>query len=410
MKKSIFTYITVFLCSVIGGSFLLAAAYALPQKSIDRHVEESVAALTEEGDYPVETPGILGTMRDNYTDAIMLNMASYDSKYPLLQKAFGNYKKRNSDKFAVTWLEHRNDKDVKSVSYARYWHGYLVPLKLLLEFFNYQQIRSLIIFADLLLIVEICLFMQKRGRSRYILPFLITLMFFPLNIVGKSLQFSTVFIPVLLEILIMLKYEKKFHAQYGLLFLISGIVTAYLDLLTYPLVSVGFLLCFAIISDENSSCSGKWKNMIGYTLSWGIGYGGMWASKWLISSLILHENVLKNAVDTATFRISTGNGNNTWTHMDVWKVNLSNSPRMILVPMLIFVAFLLIQCVQKKADKIKLIRNSAFIIVACMPFAWYFVLSNHSYIHSFFTHRELSVSCLALLFYLTSFCGKRDPE
>ena len=236
MKKTLFTYITAFLCSVIGGSFLLAAAYALPQRSIDKHVEESVAVLTEEGNYPVETPGILGTMRDNYTDAIMLNMASYDSKYPLLQKAFGNYKKRNSDKYAVTWLEHRNDKDAKSVSYARYWHGYLVPLKLLLEVFNYQQIRSLIIFTDLLLIVWICLLMQKKGRNRYIFPFLITLMFFPLNIVGKSLQFSTVFIPVLLEILVMLKYEKNFHAQYGLLFLFSGIVTAYLDLLTYPLV------------------------------------------------------------------------------------------------------------------------------------------------------------------------------
>ena len=93
MKKTLFTYITAFLCSVIGGSFLLAAAYALPQRSIDKHVEESVAVLAEEGNYPVETPGILGTMRDNYTDAIMLNMASYDSKYPLLQKAFGNYKK-----------------------------------------------------------------------------------------------------------------------------------------------------------------------------------------------------------------------------------------------------------------------------------------------------------------------------
>ena len=166
MKKTLFTYITAFLCSVIGGSFLLAAAYALPQRSIDKHVEESVAVLAEEGNYPVETPGILGTMRDNYTDAIMLNMASYDSKYPLLQKAFGNYKKRNSDKYAVTWLEHRNDKDAKSVSYARYWHGYLVPLKLLLEVFNYQQIRSLIIFTDLLLIVWICLLMQKKRQEQ----------------------------------------------------------------------------------------------------------------------------------------------------------------------------------------------------------------------------------------------------
>ena len=47
MKKTLFTYITAFLCSVIGGSFLLAAAYALPQRSIDKHVEESVAVLTE---------------------------------------------------------------------------------------------------------------------------------------------------------------------------------------------------------------------------------------------------------------------------------------------------------------------------------------------------------------------------
>lgn len=178
-------------------------AYALPLKSIDEHVEESVAVLVQEGDYPAETPGMVEKLRDNYTDALMLNMASYNNRdYSLIRKAFGNYKKRSSDKSVVNWLQRRNEKNCKSISYARYWHGYLVPLKILLEIFNYQQIRSLLIFCDLLLIVWNC--------------------------------------------------------------------------------------------------------------------------------LLLQENVLQNAVDTAAFRVSTSNGDNTWTYMDVLKLNVSISPKIVL--------------------------------------------------------------------------------
>lgn len=243
--------------------------YALPLKSIDEHVEESVVVLVQEGDYPAETPGMVETLRDNYTDALMLNMASYNNRdYSLIRKAFGNYKKRSSDKSVVNWLQRRNEKNCKSISYARYWHGYLVPLKILLEIFNYQQIRSLLIFCDLLLIVWNCLLLQKRQKKQYLFPFLITLMFFPLNVVGKSIQFSTVFIPTLLETGIMMKCRKEHY--------------------------------------------------------------GMWASKWFITSLLLQENVLQNAVDTAAFRVSTSNGDNTWTYMDVLKLNVSISSKIVL--------------------------------------------------------------------------------
>lgn len=178
-------------------------AYALPLKSIDEHVEESVVVLVQEGDYPAETPGMVEKLRDNYTDALMLNMASYNNRdYSLIRKAFGNYKKRSSDKSVVNWLQRRNEKNCKSISYARYWQGYLVPLKILLEIFNYQQIRSLLIFCDLLLIVWNC--------------------------------------------------------------------------------------------------------------------------------LLLQENVLHNAVDTVAFRVSTSNGDNTWTYMDVLKLNVSISPKIVL--------------------------------------------------------------------------------
>ena len=88
-------------------------AYALPLKSIDKHVEESVVVLVQEGDYPAETPGMVETLRDNYTDALMLNMASYNNRdYSLIRKAFGNYKKRSSDKSVVNWLQRRNEKTV----------------------------------------------------------------------------------------------------------------------------------------------------------------------------------------------------------------------------------------------------------------------------------------------------------
>ena len=154
---------------------LLIIAYALPMHSIHQHISESIPTFEKEGLYPQENINDMSTQRDNFTDAYMINIAGYDGKATLLEKAFGSYyTTSNGTENPIEWLKHENG---KTESYARYWHGYVVFLKALLLLFNYEQIRKLLYFFDMLLIIWIALQLQKNQKNQYIFPFLIALLF-----------------------------------------------------------------------------------------------------------------------------------------------------------------------------------------------------------------------------------------
>ena len=268
MKNNILKYSTIFLCAVLAGSIFLVMAYALPLTRIEQHVQESLSVLEEEGDYPRDIPKDESTRRDNFTDALMLNIASYKSDKGLMEKAFGNYFITTSDDKSVEWLVNRNAEEKNEISYARYWHGYAGVLKILLQFLNYQEIRWLLYVCELGLMILAALLMLRLEKIQYIVPFFLTLLFFPLTVVSKSLQFSMVFIPTLIGIISILKISASGKHTYITLFFIEGIIIAYLDLLTYPLVNVGFLLCYVLIMDKENQWIGKLKKLIVYTIMW----------------------------------------------------------------------------------------------------------------------------------------------
>ena len=407
MKKTIINYIIIFLCAILGGSILLALAYTLPLSSVDKHIQESLIIFEKEGDYPREIAKNEATRRDNFTDALMLNIASYRGDKSLIEKAFGNYYVTTSDDTAGGWLANRNSESRNEISYARYWHGYVVVLKILLQFMNYQEIRWIIYMVDLTLIILIALYLQRVGKLKYLAPFLIVLMFFPLMTVSKSLQFSTVFIPTLAGIMVLLKDKQNVRQTYDRLFLVEGIIIAYLDLLTYPLVNVGFLLCFALIVDESSHWIEKIKKTLINTILWFVGYAGMWASKWLISSFLLKRNVLTDAMEAASIRMSSNSADSSWTYGEVVKRNIEHCPDIIIPVCIIFVLYIIVR-IFRNGIELQSIKNSvSYIIIAIMPFAWYFVLKNHSQIHAFFTHRELAVAYLAVLFFFTAIVSEK---
>ncbi len=42
------------------------------------------------------------------------------------------------------------------------------------------------------------------------------------------------------------------------------------------------------------------KKMIILCINWGLGYGLIWLSKWVIASIILDKNIMENALDAIT--------------------------------------------------------------------------------------------------------------
>lgn len=66
------------LISVIIGYLLLVMVYVIPLKPINEHVRDSVKIFEREGTYPQLVNGFQDSQLDNWTDALMLLIASHE--------------------------------------------------------------------------------------------------------------------------------------------------------------------------------------------------------------------------------------------------------------------------------------------------------------------------------------------
>ena len=144
------------------------------------------------------------------------------------------------------------DNGMEITSYARYWHGYLVFLRPLLFFMDYQGIRALtnlgVVFTLLLIIGTLI----RQKRYCLILPFLCTALFLRPLAIAFSIQFSSVYYVMIFSLFLILvcRNQMEQDGRYLYLFLINGMITAYLDLLTYPAAALGIPLVFFLATGK----------------------------------------------------------------------------------------------------------------------------------------------------------------
>ena len=133
------------------GFVLLVFSYLIPKDAMENHVRESVKVFEEEGTYPQLVAGFVDSQLDNWTDALMLLTAVYqDSENNVLRQAVLNKRSviegKNPAETLVSVYSKEETRDViKSYSYGRYWHGYLLFLKPLLVFLNYGEDRKSVV-------------------------------------------------------------------------------------------------------------------------------------------------------------------------------------------------------------------------------------------------------------------------
>lgn len=414
MKK--LKYLLSFAILLLGicliGIVLLFSSYKFTNiNKIQQHAIESAAIIDSEGLYPSDY--VSGTQRDNFTDYLMFQTAAYE-KQPdesNLKKAMGCYRLNAKESVSatnvLTFTSQKQFSKLIKLDYARYWHGYLIVLKPLLIFLNYAEIRVVLLLFISLLLFAIVAQMMRFHLKQYIVPFLLALLFLNMQLIYKSLQYSTVIIPTLFFIYLLIKYKDKIvDTKYAFyLLFILGAVINFFDLLTYPIVSLGFILCFYLIL-SNKEKIGLFFDIFQLSLAWLFGYAGMWLMKWTAASIILKQNVYKEALEAIVFRTSTELGKVKITYGNVLSLNvgqISIIMRLIIfvyiIKKLIELIIVLIQATKKHRLQISW-KYIIFVMIALYPFIWYFVLKNHSYIHYFFAYRNLSITVLSLLFLL----------
>ena len=310
---SLIKYVAALCVSIIIGILILIAVYTLPVKNMKANVARSSEIFNYEGIYPQLVNGYKYMQLDNFTDSIMLGAAIYDGVEGTINKAVYNYHPDSaqlSPELALTnYANEVPAYEYFQVSYERYWHGYLVPLKLFLLVFDYADIRVLNFFMQNLLLFAVLKLLHNIQLEQYIPAFLITIFVINPMTAAVSLQFSSVYYMMLLSVIYLLWLVWKGKAEeerINFLFFITGVLTAYLDFLTYPFVPCGILMVLYIIINKDNIRMTSVKALLQKALLWGLGYGGMWSGKWLAGSILMKRNMFAGALNQVAFRASLG--------------------------------------------------------------------------------------------------------
>jgi hypothetical protein len=172
-------------------------------------------------------------------------------------------------------------------------------------------------------------------------------------------------------------------------------------------MAFGVPMFFALKDNEDKDVLANVIYLIKYCVIWCIGYVGMWAGKWIIATVILNENIILDALNELAFRASNiyvrkdDKSIVTLTAFKTIIAILSNYSNIIyLILIALFLVYMEIYR-KKLSNRIFCSLNVPYFILMLIPFIWYGVFKNHSYVHLYFTYRSLIVSWLSGTYILT---------
>lgn len=394
VKKYVIIYAIVlflFISSVVIVSFI-------PSTLLKQNISQSIKTLKIEGTYPSFGLPFRQIVLDNFTDALILNTAySVDATQPITS-AFTNNRFMEVDN-AINQIDNLEKGYLKKpgiqVRYERYWHGYLIFVRPLLTVFSYSGIRIILTFFLYTGFVWLMFLAKKKLGIKTTIAIFFGLLSIDFFYLGQSLQFSSIFLVAIFSSIYYLYNHKKTNAL--LLFFIVGGLTSFFDLLTAPIITLGLLL---IISTKLE----KKTNIFLKCFSWSIGYLLLWFSKWVIVQMYFASNAIETAVNTVLAR-TISRVDTQFSHITTLKLNIfqligyNKYNKILVVVFVIILLVLLLRYFSFKKQKIQ--KIIPWIVIGCIPYAWYLVAANHSYLHVWYTYRNqmVSVMCFFLIYF-----------
>lgn len=399
--------------SALIGTLLLVLVFCIPTGQIKKNVHKSVDRILVNSEQFEDNAFLQHVVqnKESYTDSIMVQYAF--EKIPdknVYEHAMWAY---HYDLEEEIWAAEDslravlNGADTSQMhlrEYSRYWHGYLVYLKPLLLLFSWEQLLWIELGLHIALLLAVAVLSIKKKVPGAILAIAAGLAFMKPELMMVSLTMSVSLIIMSTALIVQMKKsdwlaEKGWYPEF---FLVVGVLTSYLDFLTYPVVTLGFPLGIWFLMAEREAIWTAIKRIVGYSFCWGVGYAGMWASKWIIADLTLQTGTIRDAVWNVIGRTEAIGGrprmNGGFYVLSLNLQEYGSSIYMIMAGVLIVLAVASVVWAFCAKVPVKTILETIipFIIIGIIPFAWIIVVQHHSALHARFTFRILGVAAFAL--------------
>lgn len=414
MIKRAALHIGVFFSSIFLLWILLSLSAAIPNERIYDNMLESSYYFAERE--PFEWGERIRGTADNYADTILLNIAwNIHGDNPFLSCLDTAYYDGNdgvSDR-GENWGLYRTIKgEPPNTDYSRYWHGSAAAVRLLSLFCTVDGMRKIGQAAVIILFAVSLALLLRAGQKFAAAALALSLLSVNVTSLYLSLEYQSVFIIAALAVIAFTLMEEKGDGALTLLSVAVGVSAAFFDFLTAETLTILLpLMTVFIIREQSGRGKGLKENLLligKILLSWGLSYILTFIVKWSAASIISGENKFIAALQSADERLSGDISEESMPLLQrICCALLSNlsaifggSGRIdavnIVAGLLLTAAaaaaiYLPLRCRSVRRD-----ITATAAIIGAVPLARFIILSNHSYLHSFFTYRALAVTVMAI--------------
>lgn len=414
-------------------SLLSVGAAAIPVNAVEENVRSSLSTLAREGQYPRLWAGGESWTVDNYTTAVMLNQATHNAGNPVLSAAY-NFQWHGTDggdnqivalHDGLQWQTGSVD-GAGWIAYGRYWHGYLAFLKPLLTFLDLRQVRMVLAVAFVGLLAWSAMRLGRRGGAVAAVLYVCSFLAVHVPVAMASLSFAPTFLIAVGATVFVLSRRAGERGLLGggaclpfwaIFYFVIGAVTVYLDFLDTPIITLGVPLAVQLYLERDAVGRRDLPRALGAVLlvsvCWGLGYGGLMVTKWVLSTLVTGHDFVADGLGTALYRSGQTSTTGDITRAMAISKNVSflGARRMAVafaVLVAVAAAWLAHRAARGVAPRASWWFLPLLLLVALYPYLWYLAAANHSYIHTFITYRDQLVTLVALgLAVGSAFCPPR---
>lgn len=427
MKKTLLLYPTIFISTVLICLLFLLTTAMIPQEAVSANALKSAEYFYNEALFENKVGKFENFKIDNYADCISTGIAWHlgeGGNYRAVISA--DYNSLPDENVNVSFYREMQGEDVETENYSRYWHGSAGVIRLMLLFTDIKIIRYMIAGGGILLNLALVTVLIRKKQVvlgvAYMVAFLLVNGVFALTCIEYAFIFLLV--PAATIILIQCKkMQQRQNAQAA--FLAIGMLTAYFDFLTTETLTftVPFAMYYLVVKESKEQQTERkvqrkkdWFFLFKSGICWCAGYVGMFLAKWGLSAVTLGKDIFLDSASHAMERVS-GDVSITLNMADekadlgqrllgifqrnagclYWGTENMTIGRVVLITLIAVVAagsfWYMTRNGSYTYDKIWILA-----VVAFIPVIRFLVVSNHTYIHYFFTYRALLVTVMIALY------------